>query len=428
MRIAVHWQIVAAVGLGGLAGYVSRSGVFALGVDSLSLYELLGTLFVNGLKMVAAPLVVTSVIACVSGLGSGRELGRLGCRTLFFYLFTTLAAVLVAVAIFGILKPGLIDGLPAGARLSLHARSAEISSRLTTGAGGVTATLLSIVPPNLFAAALDGNLLGLVFFSLMIGYSLSRIASEHARLVRGCVAVLSEALIHTTATIMRFAPVGVFALVAHTVAKSGFDSEGPLLLFCATVVAGLLLYALALLPALVWLVARGSPWLLVSAMSPALLMGFSTASSSATLATSIDCLERRVGVSNRVAGFVMSLGASLNHAGTALYECVAVLFIAQAYGLTLSFGQKVTVAFMALGTSMGMAGIPAASLVAITAILTTLGLPAEVLGVLLVFDRILDMCRTAVNVFADACCAVIVARLESQARGGHAISSLPDKF
>jgi Na+/H+-dicarboxylate symporter len=421
MRIAVHWQIVAAVGLGGLAGYLSRHGILAFGVDSLSVYELLGTLFVNGLKMVAVPLVMTSVITCVSALESGSQLGRLGFRTLFFYLFTTLAAVLIAVAVFGILKPGLIDGIPAGARLSLHASSAEISRRITAGTGGISATLLSIVPPNLFAAALDGNLLGLVFFSLMIGYSLTRIASGNTRLVRDFVAVLSAALMHTTAIIMRFAPVGVFALVAHTVAKSGFDAAGPLLLFCATVIAGLLLYALGFLPPLVWLVARARPWSLISAMAPALLMGFSTASSSATLATSIDCVERRVGVSNRVGGFVMSLGASLNHAGTALYECAAVLFIAQAYGVTLSFDKQLAVVFMALGTSMGMVGIPAAALVAITAILTTVGLPSEALGVLLVFDRILDMCRTAVNVFADACCAVIVARLESETRHGNAV-------
>jgi Na+/H+-dicarboxylate symporter len=151
-------------------------------------------------------------------------------------------------------------------------------------------------------------------------------------------------------------------------------------------------------------------------MTPALLTAFSTASSSAALATSIDCVERRVGVSGRVGGFVMPLGASLNHAGTALYECAAVLFLAQAYGVALTFSQQCLVAVMALGTSMGMAGIPAASLVAIAAILGALGLPAEALGALLVFDRILDMCRTAVNVFADACCAVIVAKLEGERR------------
>jgi Na+/H+-dicarboxylate symporter len=187
-----------------------------------------------------------------------------------------------------------------------------------------------------------------------------------------------------------------------------------LLLFSATVLAGLLIYFVLLLPLLVKLVARVNPWPLFPAMAPALLTAFSTASSSATLAMSIDCTERRVGVSNRVCGFVMPLGASLNHAGSALYECAAAMFIAQAYGLHLSFGHQFTIVVLALITSMGIAGIPAASLVGIAVILTAVGLPAEAIGVLLVFDRILDMCRTAVNVFADACCAVIVARLEGE--------------
>jgi Na+/H+-dicarboxylate symporter len=184
------------------------------------------------------------------------------------------------------------------------------------------------------------------------------------------------------------------------------------------VVAGLAVFAFVALPVLLLLVARVNPWRLFPAMAPALLTAFSTASSSATLPLSLECLERRARVSERIAGFVMPLGASMNHAGSALYECAAAMFIAQAYGLHLSFGTQFTVVILALVTSMGMAGIPSASLVGIAVILAAVGLPAEALGVLLVFDRLLDMARTAINVFADACCAVIVARLEGEEVSG----------
>jgi len=396
---------------GALAGYVWRADATLFGGAALSVFEVLGALFVNALRMLAVPLVVSSVISGVSGLRSGHGLGRIGLQTLLFYVATTAIAVLVAVTLLAILKPGLVDGIPAGGRMAFHATAAEVAANLSKRTRTVADTFLDLVPANLFEAARDGNLLGLVFFSVLIGYALTRIESERAQVVSGFFSGLSEATMHVTGLVMQFAPVGVFGLVAHTVAQAGLAAAAPLLLFSVTVILGLLLYACALLPTLVRLTAGVRPWPLFTAMAPALLTAFATASSAAALATSIDCVERRAGVPPRVSGFVMSLGASLNHAGTALYECAAVLFIAQAYGVDLSFGQRCVVGAMALGTSMGMAGIPAASLMAIAVMLSTLGLPAEALGALLVFDRLLDMCRTAVNVFADACCAVIVARL-----------------
>jgi Na+/H+-dicarboxylate symporter len=217
-----------------------------------------------------------------------------------------------------------------------------------------------------------------------------------------------------TGFVMLLAPIGVFGLIAKVVAISGFEGAGPLLLFTGCVVGGLLLYGFLALPLLLATVARVNPWRLYPAMAPALLTAFSTASSSATLPLSLECLEQRARVSPRIAGFVMPLGASMNHAGSALYECAAAMFIAQAYGLHLSFTTQFTVVILALVTSMGMAGIPAASLVGIAVILAAVGLPAEAIGVLLVFDRLLDMCRTAINVLADSCCAVIVARMEGE--------------
>jgi Na+/H+-dicarboxylate symporter len=187
-----------------------------------------------------------------------------------------------------------------------------------------------------------------------------------------------------------------------------------MLVFAACVIVGLAIYAFIALPLLIRVVGRVNPWPLFPAMSPALLTAFSTASSAATLPLSLECVEKRAGVSERITSFVLPLGTSINHAGSALYECAAAMFIAQAYGLHLSFGVQFTVVILALITSMGIASIPAASLVGIAIILTAVGLPAEAIGVLFVLDRLLDMARTAVNVFADATCAVIVARLEGE--------------
>jgi Na+/H+-dicarboxylate symporter len=218
-------------------------------------------------------------------------------------------------------------------------------------------------------------------------------------------------MMRMTGFIMKLAPLGVLGLTLKVTAEAGLDAARPLLMFGLTVVLSLAVYAFGALPLLVSLLGRVNPWRLYPAMAPALLTAFSSASSSATLPITLDCLQRRAGVSPRIAGFVLPLGTSINHAGSALYECAAALFIAQAYGLHLSIITQATVVLLALVTSMGIAGIPAASLVGITVILTAVGLPAEAIGVLLVLDRLLDMARTAVNVLADSVCTVIVARL-----------------
>ncbi len=414
LRIPLHWQILIAIAIGALCGYLTGPDASIFGISLISIFDFLGTLFVNALKMLVVPLIMSSVISGVAGIGSARDLGRLGGKTLLFYVLTTLIAVLVALTLSNIVRPGIIDGVPVRELLAFEASSQDVSSTVGTGSGKLIDTLLGIVPPNIVEAALSNKLLGLVFFSILFGFFLARVAPEHAKPVIGFWQGVFQVMMRMTEFVMRLAPIGVFGLAARTVAKTGFDAAGPLLIFSATVLAGLAIYLFLLLPVLVRLAGRANPWPMFPAMAPALLTAFSTASSSATLAMSIDCTERRVGVSNRVTGFVMPLGASLNHAGSALYECAAAMFIAQAYGLHLSFGHQFTIVVLALITSMGIAGIPAASLVAITVILTAVGLPAEAVGVLLVFDRILDMCRTAVNVFADACCALIVARLEGE--------------
>jgi len=407
--------ILIAMVAGAFVGWLLRLYGSHLGFDLVPILDMVGTMFINLLKMIIVPLILASVITGVAALGSGPDLGRLGSKTLAFYVLTTLLAVLIALFLVNLVEPGVKDGVPVGDKLALTADAGSVTEGVKSRANtSVLDTVRGIIPPNIIEAAANTKLLGLVFFAVIFGFFLARIEQPHQATVMSFWQGIFQIMMRITGWVMTLAPIGVFALIAKVVAVSGFEGAGPLLLFAGCVVAGLLIYGFVALPMLLAVAARVNPWRLYPAMAPALLTAFSTASSSATLPLSLNCLEKRAGVSERVAGFVMPLGASVNHAGSALYECAAAMFIAQAYGLHLSFSTQFTVVVLALITSMGIAGIPAASLVGIAIILAAVGLPAEAIGVLLVFDRILDMCRTAINVLADAACTVIVARLEGE--------------
>jgi proton glutamate symport protein len=407
--------ILIAMVLGAAAGTVVGSDGMIGSIHLLPLFDTVGTMFINLLKMLIVPLILASVITGVASLGTGPDLGRLGGKTLGFYVLTTLIAVLIALVLVNIVVPGERDGQPVKDALALTADAGEVTAGVMHRAEtSVLDSIKGIVPANMVEAALNTKMIGLVLFSILFGFFLARIPQPHQGTLHGFWQGVFLVMMRMTGFVMFLAPVGVFALIAKVVAISGFKAGPSLLLFAGCVVGGLLIYGFIALPLLLATVARVNPWRLYPAMAPALLTAFSTASSSATLPLSLECLEERAKVSPRIAGFVMPLGASMNHAGSALYECAAAMFIAQAYGLHLSFATQFTVVILALVTSMGMAGIPAASLVGIAVILAAVGLPAEAIGVLLVFDRLLDMCRTAINVLADAACAVIVARLEGE--------------
>ena len=257
-------------------------------------------------------------------------------------------------------------------------------------------------------------MLGLIFFSLLFGYFMTRIKGPPGKTLKDFWQGIFDVMMLMTDWVMSFAPIGVFALVAKLVASTGFEAFQPLMAFFFTVLGALLIHLLIVLPMLLRVIGRVNPVRHFQAMSPALLMAFSTASSSATLPVTMNCVEHRAGVSNRTTSFVLPLGATVNMDGTALYECIAAMFIAQAYGIELGFTTQFTVVLVALLTSIGVAGIPAASLVAITIILSAIGLPLEAVGLILAVDRVLDMCRTSVNVFSDSCGAVLIGRLEGE--------------
>lgn len=416
-KIALHWQILIAIILAALAGWLSGTEAGIGPVTFYGVFDFLGTIFIKALKMIIVPLIFSSIVVGIAGIGKAEDLGRLGGKTVGFYMLTGLLAVLIGLAYVNLVQPGYENGEPVREQLALEVAQKEVGQELRSGGGlGELVNLfVRMVPENVVAtASKNGDLLALIFFAILFGFFISRVGDEYAEPLYKFWNGVFQVMMKITELIMRFAPIGVFGLVATVVAETGFDAVRPLGIFALTVVAALATHALVTIPALVWLFGRVNPWHLYRAISPALLTAFSTASSSGTLPITMDCVEKNVGVSNRTSSFVLPLGATVNMNGTALYECVAVMFLAQAYGVDLTFTTQFVIVLTALVTSIGVAGVPSASIVAIGMILTAVGMPLEAMGVLFVFDRILDMLRTSVNVLGDGAAAVIVARLQGE--------------
>lgn len=414
-RLAIHWQVLIALVLAVLAGWLSGTEGAIFGLRLYTVYDFVGTLFLNALKMLIIPLIVSSVIVGVGGVGGG-DLGKLGLKTVLYYLATTAIAVTLGLFMVNAVEPGIMNGTPASEVLGLSAESQDLVARVgDKDAGDLAGVLLRMFPPNLIEAAADnGQLLGVIVFSILFGIFLARLNSPAVDTLRLFWQGVLDVMMAITDLIMRFAPLGVFALVAKVVASSGLEVFGSLAVFFLTVLAALVIHLFVVLPLMLRFVAGVNPLRHFKAMLPALLTAFSTSSSSATLPITMDCVEKNAGVSNRVTSFVLPLGATVNMDGTALYECVAVMFIAQAYGVDLSVAQQLLVVILALLTSVGVAGIPSASLVAIVVILGAFGLPAEAIGLIYAVDRVLDMARTSVNVFSDSVGAVVIGRSEGE--------------
>jgi Na+/H+-dicarboxylate symporter len=421
-KLELHWQILIAILFAGLAGFLVNSAIASgvedpsfLGISAIGFFDYIGSLFLNALKMIIVPLIFSSIVIGVAGIGSGGNLGALGGRTLLFYAATTLAATCLGLLLINIVGPGYVNGEPAGHMLALDASGAQIAEIAEgRGPGDVARVFHSMVPPNIVQAAADGQMLGIIFFALLFGYFMTKLGHEMAEPLFTFWDSVFHVMMKMTEWIMKFAPIGVFGLVAKVVAEAGFSAVRPLAVFAVTVLVALAIHITVIMPLFLRFVGKVKPYRMFPAMAPAMLTAFSTSSSSATLPITMERVEDEVGVSNKISSFVLPLGATVNMNGTALYECAAAMFLAQAYGLDLTIGVQFSIVFIALLTSVGVAGVPSASLVAIAIILGAVGLPVEAIGVLLVFDRILDMARTAVNVFGDACCAVIVVRLDGE--------------
>jgi len=415
----LHWQIFIALILAVVAGLITGIDATVFGIRFYAIYDFFGTLFLNGLKMIIVPLVVSSIIVGISGIGNSGAFGRLGIRTLIYYFTTTLISVIIGLMVVNFIDPGIINGEPVKDLIGLQGDVSNITASAEgRRASDIVQVFTRMVPPNIIAAAANGQMLGLIFFSVLFGYFMTRIAKQHAETLKSVWTGLYEVMLLITLFIMRFAPIGVFGLVAKVVADAGEDDIAQLAetlgYFFISVVLALAIHIFIFMPIVLRFVAKVNPLRHYRAMAPALLTAFSTASSSATLPLSIKCVEENAGVSNRTASFVLPLGATVNMDGTALFECVAAMFIAQAYGLDLSLTTQFAIVVLALMTSIGVAAVPSASLVAITVILTYIGLPAEGIALIYAVDRVLDMCRTAVNVFSDSCGAVVIGKLEGE--------------
>ena len=417
LKLELHWQILIAISLAIIAGLVFNENTALLGVTLYSVCDFIGTMFLNGLKMVVVPLVLASIICAVSSLSGGSGLGRLGGKTIGFYMLSSLMAILVGLFFVNVMSPGIIDGEPARDLLNLssdEAVNAKLANIEGRGTGDVAAVFLRMLPPNIVSAAAGGQMLGLITFGLLFGFYMMKIKTELQGTLKSFWEAVFQTMMLITMFIMKFAPLGVFGLITKTVLATGFAGIEPMLYFMLTVIFALAAHTFITMPLVLRFVARVNPLNHYRAMAPALLTAFSTASSSGTLPLTMKCVEQNAKVSNKTAGFVLPLGATVNMDGTALYECVAAMFIAQAYGLDLTLGTQFLIVVTALLTSIGVAGIPSASLVAISIILAAIGLPLEGIGLLLLTDRLLDMMRTSVNVFSDSCCAVVIAKSEGE--------------
>ena len=379
----------------------------------------IGGLFLRLLKMLVVPLIISSLITGVTGMGNLKQLGALGRRTVAFYMGTSAIAITTGILCVNILQPGV------GADLGLLTAGAagEKLPEVADASKSVWEVLFNqlklMIPTNPLKAAADGDMLPVIFFSLLLGVFIN--AAEHddtpddgdaevkagATMLKDFFHNLFAVMMRMTLFVIKLAPIGVFGFMLYAAAGKGFSVFQALGMYALTVAIALAVHAFITLPLILKVFGRRAPWAHAQAMTPALLTAFSTASSNGTLPLTMKAVESS-GVNNKISSFVLPLGATINMDGTALYEAVAVLFIAQAYGMDLSLGQQVIVAATALLASIGAAGIPHAGTVMMVVVLSAVGLPSTAVGLILAVDRILDMCRTTVNVWSDSCAAVVV--------------------
>ena len=399
LKLKLHWQILIALIIAILYGLFLT--------DYVSYISWMGELFLRALKMIIVPLILTSIISGVANIGDAHNLGRLGLKTFAYYVTTSLFAILTGLVLVNIIQPGV------GADLGLKS---EVPN-LTASSGDLGEIIMRMVPTNFFDALASGDMLAIIFFSILIGYFITRASDNYKEMFTNFFNGSFEVMMKLTHFIIKFTPLGILGIVAGIVAEQADNlSElvGSLGLYMSAVLLGLIFHAFITLPLIIKIIARVKPSLHARAMSVPLMTAFSTSSSSATLPLTLDAVENNSGVSNKITSFVLPLGATVNMDGTALYECVAAMFIAQAYGIELSFLMQMVVVITALLASIGAAGIPMAGLVMISVILSAVGLPLEGVGLILAVDRFLDMCRTTVNVWSDSCGAVTIAKTEGE--------------
>ncbi len=384
-------------------------------VDVIVVTKPLGTAFIRAITMIVIPLVVASLLLGVASLGDLRTLGRFAGKTMAYYVTTTAIAVTIGLAISNLVKPG--------ARIAPESRAQLLAEYSDQMAGSIALAaekpavkdlLLNMIPTNPIRAAADGDMLALIVFTLIFGAAASLLRDDHKRAFLGFFAAVNEISMIVINWIMKTAPYAVFVLLAAVTAEFGFDVLRSLVLYTVTVIAGLLLHATFTYSMAVRLIGRVSPLYFFKRVREAQILGFSTSSSNATLPVTLAVAEKELGVSNRVASFVLPLGATINMDGTALYQGVAVMFIAQVFGIDLHWIAQLTVVLTATLASVGAAGVPSAGIITLLVVLQQAGVPETGIALILGVDRILDLLRTSVNITGDLSAATCIARTENE--------------
>lgn len=386
----------------------------------------LGQIFLRMMIMVVIPLVFTSISLGVAGLGDVGKLGRIGAKTLGYFLLVTALAVTLGLVLVNIIQPGV--GLPS-----------EVKDRLTQIYQGQTAqslekakkaefgiqTFVAIVPKNPLSAAVDGDMLAVIFFALMVGIGITRIPPARAAPLVGFLEGLADTMVAIINIVMNLAPYGVACLIFSVTARFGFDLMIKLGLFVITVVLGLTLFQFVVYSVFVKVLGKTSPLVFFSAIKDVMLTAFSTSSSNATLPTSLRVAEEELRIPKEIAGFVIPLGATMNMNGTALFEGVTILFLAQVFGIALPISTQIMVVIMAVLMAVGTAGVPGGSISLLILVLQAAGIPGEGIALILGVDRILDMCRTVVNVTGDLTAALFVMHSEGLSPTPHHVETAP---
>lgn len=362
------------------------------------IFYVIGNGFIRLMKMLVVPLVFCSLVCGSSAIGDTKSLGKVGGKTIAFYLLTTALAVSVAITVATIVKPGV----------GLDMSSIETNEVAVAENVSVTDTILNIIPENPIGALADGTMLQIILFALLIGVLLAKMG-ERAELVANLLNQCNELMMEMTNLVMNLAPVGVFCMIAKTFANLGFDAFLPLLKYMGSVLLGLVLQCFGVYMILLIVFTRLNPARFIKKFFPVMAFAFSTSTSNATIPMNIDTLEERIGVSRKISSFTIPLGATINMDGTSIMQGVAVVFAAQAYGMQLGAQGYLTVIATATLASIGTAGIPSVGLVTLSMVFTAVGIPVEAIMLIMGVDRILDMVRTAVNITGDAVCTTIVA-------------------
>lgn len=411
----LHNKIILGLFLGAAAGVTANQlapGASWLNWLNNNIMNPVGQIFLRMLLMTVVPLVFASLTLGVAGLGDIRRIGKVGAKTVSYFVLSTFLSATIGLILVNLLRPG--DGLDPAIRQQLFDTYRGQAEGLQ--AGGTTtfgiSTFINVVPRNPIQAAASLDMLGVIFFSLVFGAALTLLPEEKARPMVGFLDALGEIVIKIIGFAMKLAPYGVFGLIFFTTSRFGWDLLRSLGLYVAVVLAGLLIHAIFGISALVRVLGGLSPLVFWKKIRTSIITAFSTSSSNATLPTNLAVAEQELKISPKIAGFVLPIGSTMCMNGTALYEGVTVLFLAQVFGANLALGTQLIVVVLSVLTAIGAAGVPGGSLPLIMVVLATVGVPPEAIAIILGVDRILDMARTTVNVCGDMSAAVYVARSE----------------